>query len=37
MDDAALKVGQTMKFTPAFNRDLKVPVWVSIPVTFRIG
>jgi protein TonB len=37
LDEAALKVGQTMRFTPAQNRDLKVPVWVSIPVTFRIG
>jgi periplasmic protein TonB len=37
LDDAALKVGATMEFTPAYNRDLKVPVWVSIPITFRIG
>jgi protein TonB len=37
LDEAAQKVGATMKFTPAYNRDLKVPVWVSIPITFRIG
>jgi protein TonB len=37
LDEAAQKVGAIMRFTPAQNRDLKVPVWVSIPVTFRIG
>lgn len=37
LDEAALKVGAVMEFTPAQNRDQKVPVWVSIPVTFRIG
>src|SRR5687768_3585911 len=37
LDAAALAVANTMKFTPAFNRDQKVPVWVSIPITFRVG
>jgi protein TonB len=37
LDEAALKVAKVMKFLPAQNRDLKVPVWVSIPVTFRVG
>jgi protein TonB len=36
LDAAALNVANTMKFTPAFNRDQKVPVWVSIPITFRV-
>jgi protein TonB len=37
LDQAALNVANTMKFTPAYNRDQKVPVWVSIPITFRVG
>lgn len=37
LDAAALNVANTMRFTPAFNRDQKVPVWVSIPITFRVG
>jgi protein TonB len=37
LDAAALKVANTMRFTPAFNRDQKVPVWVSIPITFTVG
>ena len=36
-DEAAREVGSIMRFTPAQNRDLKVPVWVSIPITFRAG
>jgi protein TonB len=37
LDAAALNVANTMRFTPAYNRDQKVPVWVSIPITFRVG
>jgi protein TonB len=37
LDAAALKVANTMRFTPAFNRDQKVPVWVSIPITFKVN
>lgn len=35
LDEAALKVSSIMEFTPALNRDKPVPVWVSIPVSFR--
>ena len=35
LDQAALKVADIMEFTPALNRDKKVPVWVSLPITFR--
>jgi protein TonB len=37
LDAAALDVANTMRFSPAYNRDQKVPVWVSIPITFRVG
>jgi protein TonB len=37
LDAAALAVANTMRFTAAMNRDQKVPVWVSIPITFRVG
>ena len=36
LDAAALRVGQTMTFSPAMNRDKQVPVWVSIPITFQV-
>ncbi|MEJ2217257.1 MAG: energy transducer TonB [Gemmatimonadota bacterium] len=34
-DEAAKKVAQLMQFSPALNRDKKVPVWVSIPIVFQ--
>jgi TonB family protein len=34
IDDAALRVAGEYRFTPALNRDEKVPVWVSFPITF---
>jgi protein TonB len=34
LDDAALKVANTIQFTPAMNRDEAVPVWISLPITF---
>ena len=34
-DDAALQVADQMDFTPAYNRDQRVKVWVSIPITFE--
>lgn len=37
MDAAALRVAGTMEFSPALNRDRKVAVWVSLPITFRVG
>jgi TonB family protein len=37
MDAAALRVAGRMRFRPAMNRDRTVAVWVSIPITFRVG
>ncbi len=37
LDQAALKVADVMEFTPALNRDQKVPVWVALPVAFSAG
>jgi protein TonB len=37
LDQAALRVASTMEFSPALNRDRKIPVWVEVPVVFRIG
>lgn len=34
-DAAAKKVAAMMKFSPALNRDRKVPVWVSVPIEFQ--
>ena len=36
LDEAALKVASVYHFTPALNRDQKVPVWVSFPITFQV-
>lgn len=36
LDAAALNVGRAMRFAPAMNRDKKVPVWVSFPITFTV-
>jgi protein TonB len=34
LDKAANEVASIMQFSPALNRDKKVPVWVQIPITF---
>jgi periplasmic protein TonB len=34
LDDAAIKIADIMKFSPAQNRDKKVQVWVSLPIRF---
>lgn len=34
LDQAALKVADIIKFSPAQNRDKKVQVWVSLPIKF---
>ena len=34
LDNAALKVADIIQFTPALNRDKRVPVWISLPITF---
>jgi protein TonB len=35
LDNAALRVGEVMQFTPAMNRDQRVAVWIQLPITFR--
>lgn len=35
-DQAALQVADMMEFSPAYNRDQKVPVWVALDVTFEV-
>ena len=37
LDDAALRVGEVIEFTPAMNRDRAVPVWIQWPITFQAG
>jgi protein TonB len=34
LDSVAVRVAVQMRFTPAQNRDMKVPVWVAIPLVF---
>jgi protein TonB len=34
LDSVAMKVSSQMRFSPAQNRDVKVPVWVALPITF---
>ena len=34
LDEAALKVAEAMRFSPAYNREAKVPVWVELPIVF---
>lgn len=34
LDEAALAVARTMKFSAAMNLDRKIAVWVSIPISF---
>lgn len=34
LDQAALKVADIIQFTPALNRDKRVPVWISLPIVF---
>jgi len=34
LDDAAIDVADIIQFTPALNRDKRVPVWISLPITF---
>jgi len=34
LDDAALLVADIIQFSPALNRDKRVPVWISVPINF---
>lgn len=36
LDEAALSVAEVYRFSPALNRDQRVPVWVSFPIIFRV-
>jgi TonB family protein len=36
LDEAALKVADVFRFTPALNRDQIVQVWIQMPIVFRI-
>jgi len=36
LDEAALRVADVYRFSPALNRSEKVPVWVSFPITFQV-
>lgn len=35
LDEAALRIGEVIEFTPAMNRDRRIPVWVQWPINFR--
>ena len=35
-DEAALKVADVFRFSPALNRDKRVQVWIQLPITFQI-
>ncbi|HUG40459.1 MAG TPA: energy transducer TonB [Longimicrobiales bacterium] len=35
-DQAALKVAELAEFSPAYNRDKKVPVWIALDITFEV-
>ena len=35
LDDAALRVAEVARFTPAYNRSQPVPVWIQLPITFE--
>jgi TonB family protein len=38
LDQIAMEVMQEIaKFTPAYNRDVRVPVWIQVPVTFSVA
>ncbi len=36
LDSAAIRVAEVYRFSPALNRDKKVPVWVQFPITFEV-
>lgn len=36
MDEAALRIAPSMRFSPAYNRDRAVQVWVEIPIVFSV-
>jgi TonB family protein len=34
--DAAVRVAQRLRFSPARSRGQPVPVWVTLPITFQL-
>jgi len=36
LDQAALNVAEVYRFSPALNRENRVAVWVSLPITFQV-
>ena len=36
LDQAAMNVADVYRFSPARNRSERVPVWVSLPITFQV-
>jgi protein TonB len=36
LDEAALRVADRIRFSPALNGDRNVPVWIQFPLTFRV-
>jgi len=36
LDEAALSVADQYRFSPGLNRDQRVKVWVSFPITFQV-
>lgn len=36
LDEATATVAEAMRFTPAMNRDQRVPVSVQIPIRFQV-
>lgn len=36
LDSAALAVARVMRFSPAYNRDERVSVWVRVPIVFTL-
>ena len=36
LDEAASRAVLQFEFRPALNRDETVPVWVALPITFKI-
>ncbi len=35
-DEAALKVADVLRFSPALNREQRVQVWIEVPITFQV-
>lgn len=37
LDEAALEVGKRARFSPAYNGDARVRIWIELPVVFSVG